>query len=928
MTAFLKQVALHYHPSENIRGMCFIFPNKRSITFFKKYLGEICARTHTPAFAPLCLTMNDFFAGMSEDRPADRMGQMLVLYDCYKSLNPEAEPLDEFIFWGDVLLGDFAEVDKYLVNARHIFANVAEFKEMQGSFDFLDPGQKAAMERFLAQFKDTGEYKERFRRIWDILCPLYESFNARLQELGLSGEGRIYRNLAESLESGSIADILGKHYPDTVKFVFVGLNALNNCEKKVMRKMRDAGLAEFCWDFSSAEIRDEANRSSFFMGPNTAEFPQAFEPDPEGPGRPAVQVVSVPSSVGQAKLLDRIFASAEGPVGINTAVVLPDEGLLLPVLNSIPEDVRDVNVTMGYPMKGSEFHALMKDIAALQLNIRDKNGEKFFYHKYVWGIFSNSIVRTLLDGPGQQTVSKIRSEARYYIPRGSFTGNPVLEAIFRPAEDVPAYERELILTLAPLLKEHGGMQMELQFCMAWYKALTRLQGLSPQIQPKTWFRLIDQMVAGTAVPFQGEPLRGLQIMGPLETRALDFDNLVILSCNEGMFPRRSVAASFIPAELRKGFGLPTYEYQDAVWAYYFYRLIQRAKKVWLVFDSRTEMSRSGEESRYIRQLEMLYGFDVKRFTVEAPVAPSEDDSQIPKTGEHLAVMEDPSFSLSATALQNYLVCPARFYYSKIQQLSAAGEVSESLDAGMIGNALHHTMENLYKGRAIIEKTYLEGLLHDESRIRGLVAAEIMTQLHTDEIEGRNLVFQELIVRYVLQVLKTDLALLKSGGKSSFRILGLEKFKEKKIAGMRLLGYIDRLDSFEDGTVRVVDYKTGKVTEQETGISDATADEVVEALFAPGNDRRPKIALQLYLYDEFLEGDPAVAGKQVLNCIYQTNSIFVKEPSSMPRSGRFCDLMKDKVADLLKEIRDPEQPWTRTANAKDCEYCDFKTICGR
>ena len=943
--------------------MCFIFPNKRAIAFFRKHLGTLCAEAHRAIIAPECLTINDFFSSLGGLRPADRMSAIVNLYDCYKALNPSAEPLDEFIFWGGVILSDFAEVDKYLVNPDHIFKNVAEFRQMQDDLDYLEPGQKEAMDQFLRQFNKDGDFKERFRRIWDILQPLYHSFNDKLASQGLASEGTVYRSIADRLDSEAAADILKAAFPDSDKFIFVGLNALNECEKKVLRKMRDAHLAEFCWDFSSSEIQDPANRSSFFLSQNIAEFPQAFVPDPDGLPRPVINVVSVPSSVGQAKLLPIILSggcryspfgssasphptidSVDGPpasvprvarpsggipappVSIDTAIVLPDEGLLIPALNSIPESVEDVNVTMGYPMQGSEFHALMKDIAALQQNIREKNGKIQFYHKYVWGIFSNSIIRTILDEQGQEIVSQIRREAKYYIDQAAFAGNGLLEKIFRPAEEAAVYLRELLLTIAPLLKEHEGMQMELDFAMYCYKAVTRLQGLNLQVQPRTWWHLFDQLTARTAVPFKGEPLKGMQIMGPLETRALDFDNVIILSCNEGVFPRRAVAPSFIPAELRKGFGLPTYEYQDSVWAYYFYRLIQRASNVWLLFDSRTELSRSGEESRYIRQLQMLYGFDIRRFVVKAPLEEARMEGSIDKTDDDLAVMAGEKFHLSASSLQQYLSCPAQFYFAKIKGLEAADEVSEALDAGMLGSVLHDSMEELYKGKSSISAEMLDAMLADEARLRALVESKIAEQLRTDEVEGRNLVFEDLILQYIKQILRTDKALL--GTAPAFRILGLEKYCHKEIGGFKFVGFIDRLDSFKDGTVRVVDYKTGKVTDQDILIDDNNAASVVEALFGADNSKRPKIALQLYLYDEFLEGDRLVEGKDVENCIYQTTNIFVGAPRSVPQSAQFRRLMRERIPALLDEMRNKDIPWRRTDDDKTCEYCDFKTICGR
>ena len=965
MTPFLKQVANHYHPAPEISRMCFIFPNKRAISFFRKYLAEECARTQKVMIAPECLTINDFFSRLSEMRTADRLTSLLTLYDCYKELNPAAETLDEFMFWGGIILNDFAEVDKYRVAPGQLFQNIADYRHLQGDFDFLEPAQREAMEHFLGQFEKDGEYKERFRRIWDILLPLYDSFRERMASSGMATEGGVYRQIADCLDSKPVADLLSKHFPETQKYVFVGLNALNECEKRVLRKMRDAHLAEFCWDFSSDEIKDPANRSSFFLSQNVAEFPQAFTPDPDGLPRPVVNVVACPSSVGQTKLLPTILAagcgytplgssasphptidSVDGPpasvprvarpsegipapaTGIETAVVLPDEGLLVPVLNSIPEQIRDVNVTMGYPMKGSEFEALLNNIVALQLNLREKDGKVLFYHKYVWGIFSNSLVRSSVSEAGAEIIRRIRSEARYFIDSASFAGDSLLECIFRPAEDIPAYLKELILNLAHLLKQQEGKEMELDFAMYSYKAVTRLQDLGPDVQPRTCWKLIGQMTGRAAVPFKGEPLKGMQIMGPLETRALDFDNVIILSCNEGLFPRRAVSPSFIPAELRKGFGLPTYEYQDSVWAYYFYRLIQRAGNIWLLYDTRTELSRSGEESRYIRQLQMLYDFDIRQYSLKAPIRESVPETAIQKTEEDIAAMHAPGFRLSVSAVQNYLNCPAQFYYSRVKGLKAADEVNESLDAGMLGSVLHETMEELYTGMETVSRKYLESLLEDDGSVRGIISRKIKEQLRTDEVQGRNLIFEEIITRYAMQILRTDLGLLKEAGKDGFQVLGLELEKTLKIGNFTFLGYIDRLDSFDAGAVRIVDYKTGKVTEEDIDVTDANAAEVADKLFGTENKDRPKIALQLYLYGEYLKGDKLVAGKEMQNCIYQTTDIFRQKPKSIPRSPEFCRRAGERLEAVLKEMEDRSVPWKRTEDSKTCEWCDFKTICGR
>lgn len=939
MDPFLLQVARHYFASGGLEHLCFIFPNRRSEVFFRKYLGGLVRESGSPLMSPRVCTMKDFFYGAAGVREADQISLLLELYDCYCALNPQHESLDDFIFWGGVLLSDFNDVDKYLVKVESLFANISDLRKMQDGYEYLEPQQEEAIRRFVSHFRTGGRYKEEFRRIWDILLPLYRSFNQRLEDEGLAYEGQVYRSLAERLPDESVVDVLGKRQGDVDKYVFVGLNALNECEKRLMRKMRDAGLAEFCWDYSSSMIRDPHNKSSFFMADNVLEFPQAFNPDEDRPlGVPQVNVLSIPSSVGQAAQLPEILSRLDAR-GMETAVVLPDESLLLPVLNSIPEYITDINVTMGYPMRGSGLWSLMNDISALQMHLRQKDGEWYFYHKQVWAIFSNSVFKSVISEEGREDVASIRKEAHYYIPMGDFSRDPVLSLIFRPAVTAPgiadadqtarigAYQQEVLSGIATLLKGVPDMALELDFAAEYYKAVGRLSRRPLAVLPQTWFRLLDRMVGSAAVPFRGEPLKGLQIMGPLETRALDFDNLVILSCNEGVFPRRSVSSSFIPAELRRGFGLPSYEYQDAVWAYYFYRMIQRASNVWMLLDSRTEGTRSGEESRYIKQLEMHFGLPVRRYVAKAPIEKNIEPDSIPKTEEDVRTLREQR-NLSASALQNYLSCPAKFYYHSVKGLKAKEEVAETLDSGMVGSVFHAAMQALYSvpsGR--VDRQYLQGLLKADT-IHDTVHSLIMDQLNTFEVTGRNLIFEDMICRYVRKTVESDLQLLDASGADSIRILGLELKKTALISGFRFIGFIDRLDSISPGEVRIVDYKTGKVTDNDFIITEDNAAEVVDLLFGQDNKKRPKIALQLYLYDRFISSDPAFRGSSLVNSIYQTSRLFVKSVENVRLNDTFNALMEERLGALLEEIADCSVPFRRTGDQDTCKYCDFKSICGR
>ena len=941
MIPFLEQVARHYYAEGGVEDLCFIVPNRRAKLFFEKYLTGCVAEAGRPLCAPEVYTMDDFFYTLAGAEKTDQVHLLLELYECYRPLyeaqGAEAEKLDEFIFWGGVLLSDFGDVDKYLVDPKRLFQNIADFRALQDDFEYLDEKQLEAIRHFLSHFQTGGKYKEAFRRIWDILLPLYEAFNARLRKQGMSCAGQVYRALAERLQDTPAVDLLQERFGHVRKFVFVGLNALNECEKRLMRRLRDAHLAEFCWDYGKGWISDPHNKSSFFLRDNVLEFPQAFEPDPEPLPEPQIHVLSVPSAVGQAKqvpaILDRLGAG-----GIETAVVLPDEGLLMSVLNSLPERIRDVNVTMGYPMSGSALSALMDDVAALQMHLREKDGQWYFYHKQVWSLFSNSIFKTLTGEEGQARMEKVRGEARYYIPQADLNGLPLFDKIFQPVAKAPGerdaaqvraledYQLALLAFLGSALREKPGMALELDFIREYYLAVGRLLDRALPVLPATYFRLLGKLLLGITDPFHGEPLRGLQVMGPLETRALDFDNLILLSCNEGIFPRRSVAASFVPAELRRSFGLPTYEYQDAVWAYYFYRMIRRAGQVWLLFDSRTEGVKGGEESRYIKQLELHFHAPLKRYVMQAEISTGGDESQIPKTEEHVRALREKN--LSASALQNYLVCPAKFYYHSVCRLKEQEEVTEALEANDIGNVFHETMQELYgpEGRRVT-RADLQALLKGD-RIGRTVRRHILETLHTFELSGRNILFEDMVCRCVRKAVQRDLELLVSAGRDAFEILGLEKRCHTEIGGFRFVGYIDRLDSVVPGQVRVVDYKTGRVTDEDFLITEANADTVVEKLFGPDNAKRPKIALQLYLYDRFISSDDKVRGCDIVNSIYGTSRLFVHEIENVALNARFLSLMAERLDGLLAEIADLSVPFSRTEDARTCQWCDFKNICGR
>lgn len=994
MYPFLKQVADHYFEMGGISEKCFVFPNRRSMAFFSKYLREAVA-AHCRAFPedarpvpmPRLLTINDFFYHVHGVEISDRVSLILELYESYRELYPKAEPLDDFISWGDVILGDFSDVDKNLVDPDMVFTNVADYRAIEDTYSYMTEEQREAVERFVGYFKAgkvrQSSPKEKFMSIWNILKPLYHSFRKRLTEKGLAYDGMVYRSLVDRLSDESAADVLKGVFPETVKFIFIGLNALNGCETAVLRKIHNAGLAEFCWDFPSGAasgaskmLQNAGNLAAVYMKRNLTDFPQSWKLDPEGTGMPEINVVSVPSGVGQAKLLPAILGQfAEkchggdiSSVGIDTAVVLPDESMLMPVLNSVPPQIEDINVTMGYPMKASTFYNLITDILSMQIHIRKGAGGPMFYHKQVWRIIGNSVFRKVLDREGEELCRNITASLRHYIPVEMVKGSPLMELVFDPVvEDASLASAEVISKLedylhrvitgvAKLLLDDPDMAVEAEFARRYLSCVTLLKGRSLEIKPVTFINILSRLVGSESVPYTGEPLRGFQIMGPLETRGLDFRNLVILSCNEGVFPKKAVSSSFIPPELRKGFGMPTGEFKDAILAYSFYRLLQRAETVWLVYDSRTEGLKSGEESRYIKQLQYHFRVPVRRYIAKAGTIDLSPEQDIRKPADIEEIIKNKK--LSPTSLGSYLVCPVKFYYRTVCGLREDEEVAESIDGRLLGSVFHDTMEALYLGEKAMEPgfpldrkgvkeairsgalvplkritlSYIDSWQKREARIKEKVTELMKAYLHTGELSGRDLVTQEVIVRYVSEVLKFDRKKIVDSGSDGFDMIGVEMEGKWDIDGFGFFGFMDRVDSFADGTARILDYKTGYVSDDEIKIlaGKMKTDDVVAKLFSNAKSSKcPVIALQLFLYDMYAQNVPALKGRAVHNVIYRPGAICSGDfPEDTVLEKDTGEAIRENLRNTLAEIIDTDVPFRRTEDTEACKNCDFKNFCGR
>lgn len=957
VTPFLKQVAEHYYrTAENISRLVFVFPNHRAGVFFRKYLAQsVKYGAGRPVLSPVIMSIDEFLGNFSALRQADNLTLVLRLYDCYKeccrSHGLICESLDEFVFWGNVILSDFDDIDKYMINAADLLRNVSDLRELSDDFSYLTENQEKAVRAFLRHFEKEGEYKMKFARLWNILGELYEKFNAVLDSEGLCYGGRMYRSIAEDFARQGAEDMFRSAFPNGDKAVFCGLNVLCECEKKILGAMKTHGLADFCWDYCSDWIKDHHNKSSLFMRENVAAFPGSFTLEPVA-STARIEVISVPSGIGQTKIVSQLLADGSVPDDERTAIILPDENLLQPMLNSIPERIKSVNVTMGCSMAGSSFYTLMNDIAALQLRLRLKDGRHYFYHRPFWSIAGNNVFDALLSENARDILKELKNARNYYICPDRLGDDEFLSLVFRPVisdiksnspqqlRKIQDYQTDILQYIGRTIASDSELRqrfaLELDFAMDYVKAVTLVSQKDLAVLPQTYFALLDNILRTKSVPLKGEPLRGLQIMGPLETRALDFEHIFILNCNEGKFPRAEAGASFIPPMLRSAFGLPSFEYMDAVWAYYFYRMIQRPSKVVLTMDARSEGMRSGEESRYIKQLEYHFGADVTRKTAMASPGSVEDSGIVPKTREHIEKIR--SKELSPTALQKYLSCSMKFYFSYVEELYADKEVSENMDAGVIGNVYHKVMQSLYDRRpgGIITRDYLEHLLKDGKTIEDAVGHFTMEEMNSDFIGGRDIVVCAIICKYIKKTLERDIEFMDSERVDSFRIIELEKTYRGEFAGLRFKGTADRVDTFREGVIRLVDYKTGKVLSDDTDINESNAAKIAARIFSRDTEEneRPKIALQFFIYNMLLDQakEPAYEGKTVADLVYSTRTILKEMPKTCYRNSVFRKEMEEQLRLCVEEILNPDVAFERRKEdgyqGNTCKFCDYKTICGR
>jgi hypothetical protein len=955
METFLKLVAqdLHEKIGDDLSRVAIVFPNKRAGLFFNEHLAELSER---PVWSPAYVSISELFQQLSQLKLGDSISLVCELYKIFVAETKSEETLDDFYFWGELLIGDFDDVDKNMVEADKLFSNLQELKSIMDGYDFIDPEQEEAIKQFFQNFsiERRTALKEKFISLWDRLGSIYTTFKKRLADMGIAYEGMLYRDVIETLDAGKL------NYD---KFVFVGFNVLNKVEHRFFSLLRDSGKAMFYWDYDKFYTSTIAHHEAGeFIRRNMRDFPNelteaAFD---VMNGPKSVRFISSPTENGQARYLPQWVEEVMGrdhreDEEKQNAVVLCNEAMLLPTLHAIPEEVKHINITMGFPLAQTPVFSFINVMLELQTTGYDSKSGRYHY----------DAVRAVLKHPyvgscsslAEQTERELTRKNRFYPLPSELMRDDFLKLVFTPVEGKAGlckYVTALLKEVAALYRDENAdadifNQLYRESLFKSYTMVNRIYSLIESgeldVRVDTLKRLINRVLNAAGIPFHGEPAIGMQIMGVLETRNLDFRNLLILSLNEGQLPKAGGDSSFIPYNLRKAFGMTTIEHKNSVYAYYFYRLIQRAENITLMYNTASDGMNSGEWSRFMLQFLLEWPHEVKREFLEAGQSPkSVRDIVIEKSGSIMESMRrkydfnvnSDARALSPSALNCYMNCPLSFYFRYVAGLKAPDEVSADIDSALFGTIFHRSAELVYdelrEHDTEIREEDLKRLLDDERKLQDYVDRAFKEEFfmvpltERPEYNGVQLINSKVICSYLKQLLRNDMHY------APFSMVATEKVvrEEMKLClpdgewRIAIGGTIDRMD-LKDGTLRIVDYKTGGTP---------LVAQNMESLFVP-SDKRPGYVFQTFLYAAIMTRQQQYIVAPSLLYIHKASGddyspvIQMGERSSKAPVNNFSlleDDFRESLNALLKEIFSKERPFVQTEQTDKCAYCDFRSLC--
>jgi len=962
MIFFLERIArlLYEQSGSDLRDHCLVFPSRRAGLYFLKYYSALLDK---PAWTPSIMTIGEFFSSFSSLAVADNEILLFELYKVYRKLNPSAESFDEFYFWGDMLINDFDDVDKYLANAPALFRNVTDFKDIDRQFGDITPEQAEIIKRFWLNFEPDkfSKEKEGFKSIWSVLTNLYTDYRLALRKSGIAYEGMLYRDVAENVMSGIMPSIKWKNIH------FVGFNALNNCELAVMRHLSDTGNARFYWDYDNSYVKNSKHNSAgYFLRKNLEIFGNDmpadwnYDTNLSAPGKDTKwNIIETTSDISQVKLipglLGRLKELSPGDAH-HTAVILADEKLIVPVLTSLPAGIGDINITMGYPLAMTSVYSLIKHLMELQRNSLAEDGSVSYHYRNVIEILRHQLIVNKLTDEEKDLQDEIMKRKLVLVPSGFLNRSGTTSALFVKPGDPAAFSDYLRKIMMIVSSGNGigeentdNMQVKLrnEFIYTVLLTVNRLDKIVKSQEVKfsneTYIRIIDKVLRTRSVPFSGEPLSGIQIMGFLETRSLDFSNIIMLSVNEGILPSVAAGSSFIPYSLREAFGLPSINHQESIFAYHFYRLLHRAENVTFVYNSDSTGLRTGEMSRFLIQMKyeqslkpelMSLSFDIR---TAASIAPrlEKSDSHLRRLYSMYADNGD-GIILSPTAINTWLGCRMRFYYRYVNRLKEPEILKEEIDHAVFGEVLHNIMNSVYAGFINREVTPgdIDAILKDEPRLGNLVEIAVKAGNNPDasgHAGGKDIIMRDVLLTYLVRILRTDRTL------APFNIEGLEKPVSFRLSindgsqtiNLRTGGNIDRIDK-KNGKSRIVDYKTGSTAEKIASVGE---------LFEDDRKKETDGWLQTLVYCEAILTEnstatirPSIYNIKELSADKFSDVLKIKagknDESALYDYGTIRNEFLDGLTGTVKKIFSREEPFRMTESLSKCNYCPYRELCRR
>lgn len=938
MSAFLEEVITHLKTQKepDFRKTCVIFPTRRACMIFR---NKLAATLDKPVWSPGILSIGDFIVRHARGfaHPGEEIPLLLTLYEVYRKHWPDQDFM-HFYSWGKMLLNDFDEADKQLSDPTRLFLTLGEMKKIEASF-LPDPESLRFIKEFLDSFnpEKLTQLQNDFARTWDRLRTIYKEFGALLNERHLGYEGRYYRNVSEQLKSGDFTSQWNH-------FVFAGFYGFSRVEEELITLLKSKYQVDLLWDYDPFYIAHPLHEAgNYFRKSRLFEPGKREENSHFTQNQLHIEMTGVPLVAGQSKYIGQLLTAMikSGSCDLNRiAIILPDEQMLFPILYSIPREAGMINVTMGFPVEKSLFGEFFRLLHQLHRHTdKDKDGQTLYHRIIAERLLHHPLTRLAFHwSPDKDTglrrhkVTAFEIEAVHHFP-----GTSLIFGIYESPEEVFSLIKQLLELLNRTFteKESGQGRMEPAIAGFITEGLLLLEEqLAPQLKTigkeSTW-QMIIECINGLKVPFSGEPVSGLQIMGFLESRSLDFDTVIIPNINEGILPRNGSTASFIPYSLRKAFGLSTMEEQDASQSYHFYRLLHRAKQVHLLYNTEVGKTGGGEPGRYLLQIKhelKKFMGDRLRLTEQILSTPIQSEParsiSVEKDERIMELLgryregqpEADQKSFSSSALTTYIHCPMQFYFRYVAKIREREEISQKIEADDFGNILHTAMEKIYRNAGTTITQEVINLLKPmiEEAVKEAVLEKYEIELH--QLQGNDIILAEVLHQLALRILENDRA------EAPFDIISLEKkyfgsVKTIQNGSVKLEGTFDRVDK-KEGVVRIIDYKTGMVKfKKKLDIAE---------LF---NEPKYKALFQLYFYTFiFRTNHPDIESKAGFYLAKDLSEGIQWPTNEDAFSTETMESFSERLSSLIDEILESKTPFSQTDDTRRCQHCPYKMICSR